>query len=634
MSDVFVSYKAEDRRRVRPLIDALRAESFSVWWDEQIGGGSAWRHTIETELGAARCVVVVWSKHSTGPKGDFVQDEAAHALQRHVYLPVTIDKVRLPLGFGETQAFSLVGWHGDTGDPRYVTVRNGVQATLDRRPHPRPLPEVFDVSRVSRRTAVAIAGGGIAALASGGWALFKPQKAAASDSIAVLPFANLSGDPRQTYFSDGIAEELRNALARVAGLKVVGRISSEAVRNDDAQTAARRLRVANVLTGTVRESPSTMRISAELIDGRTGMDRWSADYDRSPGDAIMIQTDIAENVATSLAAALGIAARAAMRVGGTSIAEAQRLVIEARVTGREGTKEARQHAMDLIDSALRLDPNYADAYAQKALELNTYADNFAKGAKELASDRAEAMRFALAAVRIAPKLALGHAAVARIFQSDLEIAGATKESEIAVQLAPGNAEIVGHHISLLARLGNQAQALGMADRVIGLDPLNHLSYEYRVSALYDLRRYQQGLDYAEKVHQNSPELFRAPGLIADCLLELGRAPEAYRAYGLMIPDSWQQLNGQTLALIRAGDRADAFKKLAKLKRLYGESTSYQYAGIYAQLGDHDRALSALEHAFAMRDGGLISIKIDPRLDPLRGEPRFNAVVRKMNFPAA
>ena len=634
MSDVFVSYKAEDRRRVRPLVDALRAEGFSVWWDEQIGGGCSWRHTIEAELAAARCVVVVWSKRATGASGDFVQDEAAHARQRHVYLPVTIDKVHLPLGFGETQAFSLAGWHGDTADPRYIKLRDGIRATIEGKPHRYRVPDPLDGSRVSRRTALASAAATITALAIGGWAVLKPAKAAASDSIAVLPFANLSGDPRQNYFSDGIAEELRNALARVAGLKVVGRISSEAVRNFDAQTAARKLRVANVLTGTVRQSPSTMRITAELIDGRTGIDRWSADYDRTPGDAIMIQTDIAQNVATSLAETLGIAARAAIGLGGTSVAEAQRLVFEARVTGREGTREARQHAIDLIDSAIRLDPNYADAYAQRALELNSYADSFAKDAAELATDRAEAMRFARKAVALAPRLAAGHAAVGRIFQSNLEIAGAANESALAVKLAPSNAEIVGHHISLLARLGKQAQALEEADRVIGLDPLNHLSYEYRVSALYDNRRYQDGLDYALKVQRRSPELFRAPGLIADCLLELGRAQEAYDAYGRMSPDSWQQLNGQTLALIAAGDRPAAMRKLSKLKRLYGESTSYQYGGIYAQLGDHDRALSALEHAYTIRDGGLISIRIDPRLDPIRGEPRFNAVVAEMNFPSA
>ncbi|HEX8841789.1 MAG TPA: TIR domain-containing protein, partial [Sphingomicrobium sp.] len=372
MADVFVSYKAEDRRRVRPLVDALRADGFAVWWDEQIGGGSAWRHMIETELDTAKCVVVVWSKRSTGPDGEFVQDEAAHARHRHVYLPVTIDKVHLPLGFGETQAFSLAGWHGDRDDPRYAKVTEGIRAIIEGRSLHHLLPKGLDAVRFGRRTAVAGTAAGIAALAIGGWALLKPRTAAAADSIAVLPFANLSGDPRQTFFSDGIAEELRNALARLAGLKVVGRISSEAVRNDDARTAARKLRVANVLTGTVRQSPSTMRISAELIDGRSGIDRWSADYDRPPGDAIMIQTDIAQNVATSLVAALGIAARAAISVGGTSIAAAQKLVIEARVIAREGSQATRQHAMDLVDRAIRLDPNYADAYAQRALILNAY----------------------------------------------------------------------------------------------------------------------------------------------------------------------------------------------------------------------------------------------------------------------
>jgi TolB-like protein/tetratricopeptide (TPR) repeat protein len=632
MADVFVSYKAEDQRRVAPLVEALQADGYSVWWDEQICGGSAWRQTIEAELNAARCAVVIWSKRSVGPHGTFVQDEAARAQERQIYVPVTIDKVHLPLGFGETQALPLAGWRGDRSDPRYRAVLGVVRRIAGERAgsqgHAQASPRL-DRRAVLAAGAVATAG----IVGAGGWALLRPSAAGASQSIAVLPFANLSGDPAEGYFADGIAEELRRALARLTGVKVVGRISSEAVRNDDARTVARKLHVANVLTGTVRESESTIRISAELIDGSTGIDRWSDDYDRPPGDAIIIQTDIAENVATSLAATLGIAARAAITVGGTSIAAAQKLVIEARAIAREGTKAARQHAMDLVDSAIRLDPNYADAYAQRALMLNSYANNFANGADDLAKDRADAMRFAQTAVRIAPKLATGHAAIGQIFQSNLEMSRAASESQRAVELAPGDADIVGRYVYLLARLGRQREALETADRVIALDPLNHLSYENRVSALYDSRRYQEGLDYAEKVSRSSPELFRAPGLVADCLLELGRAREAWNAYGQLIADSWQELNGQTLALIRAGDRTAAIKNLAKFKRLYGESASYQYAGIYARLGDHDRALSALEHAFAMRDGGLVSIKIDPRLDPLRGEARFDAIVSEMDFPA-
>ena len=101
MSDVFISYKAEDRPRVRPLVEALEAEGLAVWWDEQVGGGEAWRESIERELDAAGCVIVVWSKRSTGPEGRFVRDEASRAARRRTYLPVRIDKVDPPLGFGE-----------------------------------------------------------------------------------------------------------------------------------------------------------------------------------------------------------------------------------------------------------------------------------------------------------------------------------------------------------------------------------------------------------------------------------------------------------------------------------------------------------------------------------------------------
>jgi serine/threonine-protein kinase len=251
MADVFVSYKAEDRRRIKPLVEALQSEGFSVWWDEQIGGGAAWRHTIEVELNTAKCVVVVWSKRSVGEEGTFVQDEATRAQQRHVYVPVLIDKVHLPLGFGETQALPLAGWHGDRSDPHYRAVLDAVRRNVGakRRAAPAPLRQ----PKIDRRTA--IAGGAVAAAAAagiGGWAFLRSSPASASRSIAVLPVSNLSGDPAQAYFSDGIAEEIRSALTRIAGLKVAGSTSSEAVRNDDAQTAAKKLDVANILTGSVR----------------------------------------------------------------------------------------------------------------------------------------------------------------------------------------------------------------------------------------------------------------------------------------------------------------------------------------------------------------------------------------------
>ena len=127
MADVFISYKAEDRRRVKPLVEALQADGLSVWWDEQIGAGDAWRDTIEQQLDGARCVVVIWSKRSVGADGKFVREEASRAQRRGLYVPVLIDPVDPPLGFGESQATSLRGWHGDPSDAHYQAVLSAVR---------------------------------------------------------------------------------------------------------------------------------------------------------------------------------------------------------------------------------------------------------------------------------------------------------------------------------------------------------------------------------------------------------------------------------------------------------------------------------------------------------------------------
>jgi serine/threonine-protein kinase len=256
MSDVFISYKAEDRARVEPLVDALEAEGLDVWWDARVSGGDAWRETIAKQLEAAGCVIVVWSKRSTGPVGRFVRDEASWAQRRGTYLPITIDKVEPPLGFGETQALPLRAWKGDAGDARYKAISECVHTLLGRersagaaQPARRP-PSI----RMDRRTAL-IASGGAAVLAgAGAFFLLRPSGAKAN-TIAVLPFANLSGDRSQDYFSDGMAEEVRGALAATGSLEVVARTSSEMLRNADAISAAKRLDVANVITGSVRRSP-------------------------------------------------------------------------------------------------------------------------------------------------------------------------------------------------------------------------------------------------------------------------------------------------------------------------------------------------------------------------------------------
>jgi serine/threonine-protein kinase len=636
MADVFISYKAEDRRRIQSLVQALQADGYSVWWDEHIGTGDEWRQTIEKQLDGARCVIVAWSKGSVGPEGHFVRDEASRAQRKHVYVPVLIDAIAPPLGFGESQATSLRGWRGDRSDPRYQAVLAAVQRIAGARSGT-AAPAPLGHTPVSRRAVVA--GGGVTILGVAGvgaWELLRPSAASAAGSIAVLPFANLSGDPSDAYFADGIAEEIRTTLARLGGLTVIGRTSSEAVRNDDAPTAAKKLRVANILTGTVRQSPSTIRVTAELVDGGTGADRWSQDYDRSPGDAIKIQTDIAQNVATALSAALGKVAKAASSIGGTQNPEAQRLFFQVRDLGkiRATASEADYHeAFGLLDTAIRLDPQYADAYALKSLVLSSYANSYDKDRLQLAQDRAESLRLAKIALGIAPRLGIAHAALSLIYSSNLEFGPAYQEVKLAARFAPGDAAAISDYSSLTGVLGDSETALSLSQQAIELDPLNPGPYNNRIFVLYAARHYREAVDYARQLERSSPAKFKAAATVAEALIMLGKFDQARKYLSDEEPNFWRRLTGEALLLARSGDRVGAQAKLERLKQVYGEAASFQQGEIYAQLGDRDRAFASLEHAYEIKDAGLISTKMDPFLDPLRSDPRFSALLAKMNFPA-
>ncbi|HET8534378.1 MAG TPA: TIR domain-containing protein [Sphingomicrobium sp.] len=636
MSDVFVSYKAEDRRRVKPLVDALESEGYSVWWDEQIGGGATWRHAIEAELNSAKCVIVAWSKRSVGEEGIFVQDEATRAQQRHVYVPVLIDKVHLPLGFGETQALPLVGWKGDPADARYQAILAAIRRITGSKS--RRSISVSPVGKTGVDRRAVLAGGAAATVAVagiGGWTLLRPSSAsAASDSIAVLPFANLSGDPAQSYFSDGIAEEIRSALARLAGLKVVGRTSSEAVRDDDSKTAASKLGVANILTGSVRQSLSTIRVSAQLVDGKNGLEKWSDSYDRPPGDSIKIQTDIAENVAFALSAALGEAAKAAVTVGGTTNPEAQKLLIQAiALDNGPNSRDAVERSIELAGSAIRLDPDYADAYAHKSKFLIRWGNNYAASPAALAQSRTGALNLARQALRIAPDLPAAHLALFGSYNSDLQIAPAVAELTRARALAPGDAGTLASYSRFLGRIRRFDEALKVIDQAIASDPLNSFAYTIRAGNLFYARRFRDAVSYARQIEARSPELAVDPITVGDAFVALGSFEDAQRSYSKEAPDYWGRVTGEALIAARQRNRPASLQKLSRLRQLYGDAASTQIGQICAQLGQRDAALSALERAYEIKDAGLTSVLVDPWLDPVRNELRFKAIIQKMNFPA-
>ncbi|HVM22341.1 MAG TPA: TIR domain-containing protein [Sphingomicrobium sp.] len=623
-ADVFISYKAEDRRRIEPLVQALQADGYSVWWDQHIGTGDEWRETIERQLDSAKCVIVAWSKHSVGPEGRFVRDEASRAQRRRIYVPVLIDSVEPPLGFGESQATPLRGWRGNRSDKRYQTILRAVQRIVGedgaRIPtEPRP--------GVDRRALLA---GGVAATATvigiGAWVLLKPEPGT-SDTIAVLPFANLSGDPAQAYFGDGIAGEIRNTLTRIPGLRVAGSTSSEAVRNEDAQTAAKKLGVINILTGNVRQGPTTIRINAELIDGRTGLAKWSQNYDRAAGDVIRIQTDIAERVVRALAVALGANAREALAAETSSVA-AQTLAFQARDLSWQLTVPALQRCLQLLDQALTLDPNYARAYALKSFVMNNLADRVAVTPAELARARLQALQYAKIAVAKAPDLPIARSGLGWAYALTLQMRESLREHEVAISLPGGEPDVLRNYGYAISSSGKPDEALRYVDEALALDPLNAGSHQAHVSVLLKARRYEEVVRYTLKLKQESPELFKFPNLLGHALLMLGRTKEAALAFR-----EAQSLTGEALLAVKTGNRDLALAKLAELRQRDGDFSNFQYGLIYAQLGEKERAFAALDRAWDIRDSGLLDVKVNAYLDPLRSDPRYKALVEKVGFPA-
>lgn len=630
-TDIFISYKAEDRARLKPLVAALEAEGFSIWWDAHIGGGTNWRRDIEEHLDAAKCVLVAWTKRSVGPDGEFVRDEAGEARRRGTYLPVRFDAVELPLGFREVQAISLKGWRGDLADPRFAALKKAITERITGEPAAQD-----QLSRggetLTRRTL--IGGGAVAAVAIagvGGWKLLKSSSGSGPPSIAVLPFANLSGDPAQAYFSDGIADEIRSALARLGGLVVIGSTSSEAVRNDDAKTAAAKLGVATILTGSVRQSPSTIRISAELIDGRTGADRWTEDYDRSPGDSIKIQTDIAQNVATALEGALGLAARAAMTLGGTSDSVAQRLVLQSRKLGRESyTIDSLRQRVALAEAAIARDPRYADAYIDKANSM-TDLSSIEPSSSDAGNDLAQADVAAKRAIALAPTLGSAHVALANVAGTRLDLGASLRETRISLALSP-NDPVVLEYGSLNLGYFDAAEGLRIVERGIARDPLNARLYRFKSELLVASRAYAQAIQAGRQALQLAPNLQSAHILTGDALLLLGHAEEAKAEYEMIGADD--PFRGLRLALTvaRTGDRAGAEKQLALLQKRLGGTASYQFGEIYAQLDERDRAFAAFDDAVRVKDSGIRYLKLDPFLDPIRGDPRYHALLKRLDFP--
>jgi serine/threonine-protein kinase len=456
-------------------------------------------------------------------------------------------------------------------------------------------------------------------------------------SVAVLPFTNLSGDPKQEYFSDGMTEEMISALSQIKALKVTARTSSFSFKGKDADigTIGRKLNVAAILEGSVRRSGNKLRITAQLVDGANGFHLWSRDYDRDLNDlqeVLALQTEIANAVASALKVILVGDVAAKIELGGTHDPAA----FDAYLRGSQAYRRYHEEkdldaAIRSYTEAIRLDPSYAKAFAARALALNELAawwitTGQAAVNKVFGKVQADAHK----AIELAPELGEGHLALADALAAALDFKRANEEYERALALAPGSAQVLLDYGLFTALMGRTDAGIAAARRAVWLDPLNRNSHDLLARVFDAAGQYQEEIATFRDARALDPD--SAPLDEWSPYYMLGNYQGA-REICERKPERWDSLMCLAISYEKLGRHADAQAELAKFKAINPKKDDwYQYAEIYAQWGDIGKALNCLDAALRVRHVALDYLKTDALFDPLRKEPRFQAILRELKFP--
>jgi TolB-like protein len=443
------------------------------------------------------------------------------------------------------------------------------------------------------------------------------------NTIAVLPFVNMSSDKEQEYFSDGISEELLNLLAKIPQLQVTARTSSFSFKGKEIAIPeiARTLNVAHVLEGSVRKSGNAVRITAQLIRAGTDAHLWSQTYDRKLDDIFAVQDEIAADVVKQLKLTLlGEAPKVR-----TTNPEAYALYLQALQLGRQGNAAAFQQSDALYRKVLAIDPRYAPAWAGLSRNLSNEANQGLLPNKE---GYTQAREMAMNALAIDPDYAPARAGLAYVAASENDLAGAAQHLERALELDPADLDVLRGSAILHASLGHLDGALALAEAVVRRDPVN-------VTALYNQGLYQRlagRFDAALASYRTVLSLAPARGgghaQCSTLLLQKGDAPAALAEIELETNDVWKTLV-LPMAYYALGRKADSDAALAALIAKYEKDAPYNIAFVYAFRGEADKAFEWLDKAVEYGDPGLAEIVAENLFDKIRADPRWVPFLRKI-----
>ena len=454
----------------------------------------------------------------------------------------------------------------------------------------------------------------------------------AEHSIAVLPLLNESGDAGNEYFSDGLSEELIAALAQISGLKVIGRNSSFRFKNSnqDSRGIGAQLGVGALLEGTVRRQGDRVRIVAALIHAADGHELWSQTYDRELKDIFAVQTEIAAAVAASLKLALlGAAAKPSSGAMTHSVA-AHNAYLQGHFLIARLNKQDYQNAIAHFDEAIRLDPDYALAYAERSEAWTWMADWAPDDDRKV---RNAALSDGRKAVELAPDLAESHAALGWVlFFTDWEFDEGLAELQHAVELAPDNAtvnELLGRVLLYMSRI---AQVV-VTDIDPLTDPLSFKAHDNLARILFARGRLDEAAAEGRKSAELQPNASANHRWQVFAAVSRRDSDAALREARLEPAEGYRDFE---LALAQAGGRDPAAAKAAmdELIRFGRDGLGYQIAEIHAWNGEAEAAFEWLQHAYDQHDAGLLSLAIDPLMRSLRSDPRYTAMIARIGLPPA